>query len=836
MKNLQTLFLLLLLLLPFSTILNAQIAGEDQTVCLRRAELNAEPLTGEETGKWTSLDKDITFDDPLNPNTIVRLLKKGENILTWTVSPTGISDDVIITNEAVNVDFSVEKDNLKVYFFGSSPNGTAWYWDFDDGHFSEEKNPTNTYNERGTYNVTLTSENEYCSDYITKKIGVGSSFVKARFTYEQEGETKISFEDISTSYQSKIIEWCWNFGDGSIFYGKNPPAHIYSKDGLYEVSLHVTDDKENEDERCKVVKVGNPNCDMVPYFSFYSSSSSLETYFKDESEGVITNWYWDFGDGNTSIEQSPMNKYEEAGEYSVIFSIYNSENDCFTTYETEVTVGNQTCKADFSYKKDPTNLTVTFENKSIGENLIHFWEFEDGGTSTEINPIYKFDEAGIYDVWLTITNPDESCMDFIEKTIQVGEVDCNADFDAFIDTENNIAHFTNKSIGNATEFNWYFGDGSYSEEENPSYKFSNPGYYPVELYIFGGECMDYKEKYLLVAGEGNDCQANFMYQVNAKTQTVLFVDQSMGDNLTYIWDFDDGNTSTEKNPTYKFTEQGYYNVCLTINDNGITNTICKPVVVSTQEQCLAKFMYMTNHTDKKVTFKDASTGSPDYWYWEFDDGTTSEEQNPTKKYTEAGYYMVYLYTKNSRTETESEYVNIVNVGKGNEGLIASFRYKVGTPQRESYPTDFVGAAFGTSSKLSWDFDTQKGETNTTSLTPTYTYKAPGKYNVCFTVSDPITGNSNKFCKDVIIGNSSSKDFYLENNIHIYSKDGKIVIITKDLLLASDQIKIYNMVGKEIKSEVKNRGNSFAMEVNTSGIYLVKIVKDNKIFTRKVFVN
>jgi PKD repeat protein len=400
---------------------------------------------------------------------------------------------------------------------------------------------------------------------------------------------------------------------------------------------------------------------------------------------------------------------------------------------------------------DPENLTVKFANSSRGDIADYYWYFGDHTSSNEENPVKQYDQPGLYRVALAVNNNSGDCADYVMVPVQVGEVTCEADFEVFVDSINNVAYFENKSIGNIEKFRWFFGDGYQSTRENPVHFYPAAGYYTTRLVTASGDCMSKAEETILIGAQGRDCEADFFASIDENSQTVRFVDESLGEDLTHIWNFGDGNISTEQNPVHSYDAGGYYNVCLTvINAQGVSNSTCKFIQVSTEEfnSCFAEYIYTVDSTTKTVTFTDLSAGDPDAWIWSFGDGSTSREQNPTHTYDEAGFYRVRLVSGNTASGCASLTIDLVNVAETADGIVAGFGYQVDSLSLKGSgkPVDFVGVSTGKSSNFSWDFG--DGNSDSTTLTPTNVYTESGTYEVCFTVSDPITGSSNTYCDSV----------------------------------------------------------------------------------------
>ena len=253
----------------------------------------------------------------------------------------------------------------------------------------------------------------------------------------------VNFTDESTG---DITSWSWDFGDGSTSTEQNP-THTYNSAGSYTVSLTVTgpggSDTETKADYITVTDV--PNADFVGDPT--SGTAPLTVSFTDQSTGNPTSWSWDFGDGSTSTEQNPTHTYNAAGTYTVKLTASNS---CGSDTETKVdyiTVNESSCDAPVAdFTGSPTSgeapLTVTFTDQSTNNPTSWSWDFGDGGTSTEQNPVHTYNSAGTYTVKLTATN------------------DCGSDTETKVDyitvTEPSPSNVMHVAAVNVTKQAWFF--------------------------------------------------------------------------------------------------------------------------------------------------------------------------------------------------------------------------------------------------------------------------------------------------------------------------------------------------------------------------------------------
>ena len=153
-------------------------------------------------------------------------------------------------------------------------------------------------------------------------------------------------------------------------------------------------------------------------------------------------------------------------------------------------------------------------------------------------------------------------------------------------TNNNNGNysFTNTSTGNFYNVHWAFGDGSTSTTISPNHAFNANGTYVVVLTIndsaSGGICFDYIIDTIIVSSVPNptQCSAGFVMYPDTSSGNITVVNSSTGSNLTYLWSFGDGNTSTLQSPTHTYATSGPFYLCLTVDDGSSCNdTYCDSI-------------------------------------------------------------------------------------------------------------------------------------------------------------------------------------------------------------------------------------------------------------------
>ena len=225
--------------------------------------------------------------------------------------------------------------------------------------------------------------------------------------------------------------------------------------------------------------------------------------------------------------------------------------------------------------------------------------------------------------------------------------------------------FTDQTPG-ATSWLWDFGDGTTSTLQNPSHTYTTVGDFNVSLTVSTGiGCSNtfVKAPYVLIRPTtirlnlpSGDC-APFNY---VPVATITTVDPI----ASYLWDFGDGNTSTAATPVpHTYLTPGAYNVSLTVTTaNGctVTETVNRGVLVGTPGTPAFIANPTTTCAENIVSFFDQSTFTPGFearWLWDFGDGFTDAEQNPTHQFEDTGAQVVRLtiYNNLCQTSTNSDH-------------------------------------------------------------------------------------------------------------------------------------------------------------------------------------
>ncbi len=492
------------------------------------------------------------------------------------------------------MDTSVDPD-------GSVVNRT---WDFGDGSTGYGENVMHEYESNGTYAVTLTvTDDDGGVGTIQKYVDVWNVPPYANFSYSPISPSTsdmIQFNDTSVDPDGSVVNRTWDFGDGSIGYGKNA-VHSYADDGTYAVMLIVRDNDNGTSNITKYVNVSNVA--PLPDFSF-SPSSPRDVdviHFTDASydtDGSVVAWLWDFGDGHNSTLQNPTHIYSDDGIYTVKLTATDDDGSSASVSK-DIKVRNAPPTADFYYvPPSPDDMdNVSFYDSSgdaDGSVVAWHWNFGDGNISSEQNPSHAYSDNGVYAVRLTVTDDDGS-NDTVIHSIIVANIPPVASFTyapANITDTDDVVFTDNSSDsdGSIVNWTWDFGDGNISYGQNATHKYADDGTYTVKLTVTDNDgSSSSSTKEIVVLNVKPVAEFSYTPEKPQEGKYVSFQNLSSdadGVVVNATWDFGDGFIERDgKLLSHKYDKKGVYEVTLTVtDDDGASSSVTKTIVVKAKEE------------------------------------------------------------------------------------------------------------------------------------------------------------------------------------------------------------------------------------------------------------
>ncbi|WP_051605697.1 PKD domain-containing protein [Polaribacter sp. Hel_I_88] len=222
---------------------------------------------------------------------------------------------------------------------------------------------------------------------------------------------------IFRSYSTDAASYLWDFGDGNTSTEANPD-YVYSAGGLYQVKLTTTSAEG---------LIGKDSTNVAPIFIDFSFTSiDSQVTFTNITDGAAS-LVWNFGDGEsvsweaedtqTDPDFSPVHTYDTADVFDVTLTATTfSGREVSVTKKVEGLV--LAAIPDFSFSSN--GLRAEFTDESLLAES-YSWNFGDGATSTEKDPVHIYAATGTYDVTLTITNT-ANVERSITKVVPIGGV------------------------------------------------------------------------------------------------------------------------------------------------------------------------------------------------------------------------------------------------------------------------------------------------------------------------------------------------------------------------------------------------------------------------------
>ncbi len=639
-------------------------------------------------------------------------------------------------------------------FFSDKSSGDPkfWNWDFGNGQLSNLQNPTATYPTPGLYTVTLVVRNADGTDGETKVnyINVTPS-PTASFTANLTtacSPANIQFIDQSAP-AGAITAYNWGFSDGTTSNLQNP-TKLYTVSGYYGVILTVTTANgcQSSGGGSRYIRIINGIQADFDFTRTGVCALPIGANFINQTSGPgVLNYAWDFGDGQTSSAKDPSNSYSSLGTYPVKLTVRSNTFGCENTITKSINFGSTSTQIG-APATSCLNKPVNFTNASTPAPISSVWNFGDGTTSTQANPVKTYTIPGNYTV--TLTSKYAECEGTATKDILITNQP-SIDFTSANSTGCTVPYTVNfqSNVPGAISYSWNFGDGGTSTQANPAHTYNRTGSFNVTLSavtVDGCPATITKSSFVNV-------NTNLSVSVNSvPNEGCIPLSFSPTANVntpdgvaSYLWTFGDGSTSTSAAPTKIYNTGGTYDVKLKITTlGGCTDSVTYPGAVKAGSPPVAAFDF-TPITEGcagvPVQFTDLSAMA-DKWEWSFGDGETSSLQNPIHLFADTGLLVVSLTASNNGCKATP----VIKSMPRKIGPVAKFETFVdcSAPAATRLTVNFtneslVDPAEAATTTYLWDFGFG-GNTFAGPNPPPLTYPAAGKYNVSLTVASSSGSN------------------------------------------------------------------------------------------------
>ncbi len=616
-------------------------------------------------------------------------------------------------------------------------NILTWDWDFGNGVSGSIQNPSVQYLEAGTFPVSVN---------ITTEGGCAYSFVENTVVYESPVADfsyvadpvvdSVFFTNIVAVGFPDNLSFSWNFGDGGTSTLLNP-SHQYASGGNFNVSLVATSSYGCYDTRITTIIVDKPTAS----YTYTGSCAGSMISFLDNSvysTGTITSRSWDFGDGTAGSGLTPNHIYNFAGSYTVTLTV-TSATGSYGTYSSIVEIST---KPLVQFLGDVLSgcspLTVNFTDLSVAQvGATYQWNFGDNSSASAVNTSHTYLVGGVFPVKLVITTLN-GCTDSLTKNSYINVTTAaTANFSSTDGCRNSVINFVDNSTiasGNIIGWQWSFGDGTSSTSQNPTKIYAVNGSYTVVLKAFNELGCEGSITKSIIVNEKPTIQFTSTDLTGCTPLTSSFQNLSgFATGSQFMWNFGDGGISSNQHPSHIFTNDGYFDISLTIiAPGGCRDSLKFDDYIHVFDAVQSNFSTGNRCVNSATVFTDISTttnGTIDAWNWDFGNGNSSSSENPSYVYTSPGIYSAVLTVSSddgcSSTVTKDIKIDAmpvanfaVNDSLGCENLMVQF-------------TDQSTTATG--STYSWNLG---DNTTSTDVNPSHNYTLNGFYTIKQIVTSP----------------------------------------------------------------------------------------------------
>jgi PKD repeat protein len=725
--------------------------------------------------------------------------------------------------------FSTYSDSIQFSDLSTAPGDviTSWNWSFGDLSSDTLQNASHVYSDCGQYFATLTiSTAAGCTSTVSDTVWI-SKKINGNFIYAANSAN--GTVNFNATPQDTTFSYAWDFGDSNAGNGMTT-QHVYLN-GNYTACL-ITSSPDNfcfADTICSAVAVSFPYCNA----NFIFTTNGDTVNFTDAStilNDSIVNWSWSFGD----TVANPSRVYT-CGSQIVTLNISTASN-CISSFTDTINVSGSP-NASFTYSVDSISGVTTFNALPVGSSFNYSWNFGEGNTGSG-NATTNTYTNGNYQACLFLTDTNGNCANDTtcqSVVVNISTPPCDAGYTYSMSGDTVVFTNTSTAVGDSiTFYSWNFGDFFPSTQSDPTHIFNGCGTYIVSLVIATqNNCMSNFTDTINISGQINGA---FTYTIDTITGVTQFAATPNNSNYSFAWDFGDGGTATNANPSHTYTE-GFYTACVIINSSNlfcVADTVCDTLNVSLDSLvCSVSWNNIANGSMQIFTPTPVDFFGGAYT-WDFGDGATSNNVISTHTYTSTGLYTVCLTYTNAQGCT-TQFCDTVEI----PACSINFTY-TGTNGNMTFTATTAGGGFFPI--VAWLFvnDSATAFGNTV----THQFTSNGVKIVCAVLNPGgFTGCSDTLCQFLYVSGVGIgiEEAAIENSVSLQPNPfNDLLSIQFDLSTNRDiAISIFDVLGNKVDdvTSSKNQNGHQNYMYNSSrlnaGVYFVKIQAGDKIITRKV---
>ena len=533
------------------------------------------------------------------------------------------------------------------------------------------------------------------------------------------------------------------------------------------------------------------------------------------SSGSSPQQEWIFGDGGTSTLANPTYTYSDTGSYVVTFIAIDpsSCNISDTVYFNVDIEQAPTFNASFNLPvippcSDPASVTVNATITGVGIDSTE-WNMGDGTIYTDLNTIaHDYTSEGIYPIeviaWDLTCNVSDTIYDTLHFITTMSTATANAPADTTL-CSNPPFDIPFTSDGSTPYVSWDFGDGNTSTAQNPTNTFATAGTYTVLFIAIDSSTCNIADTvpFTVELIQAPTFSASFNLPVippcSDPSSVMVNVDISgTGIDSTH-WDMGDGTTFEDSTSiSYNYTSTGIYEIVITAwdycgGDTSISETFNFITDSSLAVASAPEDTTLCTHPPFSIGF--TSSGTSGSQFWDFGDGNTSTDVNPTNVFLDSGTYVVTYIAIDSST------CNIADTAYFNVNLIQAEQFSTEINFTPPPPCGgdsmLVELAFSGTAADSLIWDMGNGDVFYADSIAYY-YTEAGIYNLSLTAFDFTCNLMEVISSEVPFFGNISTDVIIPN-VFTPNGDGENDLLTFVNVNGSEtyRLTIWNRWGKKV---------------------------------------
>ncbi|MHB1137551.1 MAG: PKD domain-containing protein [Microthrixaceae bacterium] len=582
----------------------------------------------------------------------------------------------------------------------------------------------------------------------------------------------VNFNGTSSAAAKTITSYAWDFGNGETATG--PTAFTtYATPGTYDSKLTITDADGDTDVKIVPITVEEPP-NIAPTAAIGTSGASGNAPFavsfsgsgSSDPDGTITDYAWDFGNGETATGEAASTTYATEGSYTATLTVTDDKGETGTATQV-ITVAPKpnvpptavaTVVSVVGTIPMTVNLSAAASTDSDGTIASYEWDFGNGQTATGVTTQVTYPTAGLYTVILTVTDNqggvgtqtvavDVSTDPNIAPTAQLsasatsGIAPLTVDFDGSASSDLD---------GTIVGYSWNFGNGQSGSGTDPSVTYTIPGTYLVTLTVTDNRGATSNASTSVVVSKPPNQSPTAALAATPSTGTAPLLVQLSSAGSTdpdgaissYSWNLGNGQTGTGPSPSVVYATAGTYTVTLTVTDNdGATNAKSTSVTVVAANVVPTAVIQATPTSGSApmlVTVNGASSTDPDgsivSYAWDFGNGQTATGATASTTYTSTGTFTLRLTVTDNSGATRSTTTSIVVSGSNQKPVPALLALPTSGPAPLLVTVNAHGSTDPDGSIVSYAWDFGNGQT-AQGLQSQVTYTTAGTYVITLTVKD-----------------------------------------------------------------------------------------------------